>query len=347
MCRRKPGPRCHQHSLNSLEAAKRRVVTTAAAVKRATTDQTRQEAEERFRQAAHTLIWAERDFDGTQVGRETLNDAIDRLPEGAARDGLVKRAVGAQTLRSSRLEQAKLMPPLPTGQIGAQAVACYNDLGRVREELARWEAADVLGEHPDAAQARRAREWLETDAFNNDVAFRVSAAGGADLTQLDPTEAKLLAIGDPTIANRITYLSHARAAVAAGNHPDRVARIVEAKDAALAADITTTAPPSSAAPGGPQQSYRQPLTPTAAAAYQTRASGRREATYRPARPPQDTPDWFDGLPVYDRAGAMRTERLMSGAARALNSRSRGKGGDDLQVGKYLSKDVVGGELQVN
>ncbi len=237
MCRRKPGPRCHKHSRAHLDATTQRMETAALRVKAATNPMARQAAEEVLRERIIEHAWAQREFDGTRTGAEAVRAAMAEAEPGSdVHKRLEGRLQAAGALREARREHARMMPPPPGAEATSGQTTAYNNLGRAREDLARWDSADVLGEHTDADAAAKTRQQLDTRVYTADVTYRASSKV-ADLANLDPDEVAAIATAPQALADRIVFASHARAAFRTGHHGEHLAQALASQDKQLSNDI--------------------------------------------------------------------------------------------------------------
>lgn len=249
MCRRKPGPRCHQHSLRSFRAAER--ASTAAETRlREVAEGSAPEsvvraALARAEQTRDRLALAQRRLDATGTGMDALDGALadESLPP-AERKRLSARRDEALWLREARKVQVNAMPPHVHGHDSPAATAAYDTLGETRESIAHIDTLIAArGGKPTAAMLRE-RSRLAAEAVGHDVTYRVTAAGrAADMNYVTAREAAALATAESELRDRIVYQSHLRAATAVDDaHPDADALVAE-RDAALAPMVDAHRPP--------------------------------------------------------------------------------------------------------
>lgn len=312
MCRKKPGPRCYQHSRRALAASQRRLNTAIRRVedaRRLGRPQRIAAAKDDMQQAALKHVWAQRDFDGTRTQLDALRAALQEpnLNPTTART-IQARIDAATTLREARREHTKLMPDLP-GHANSEAQAEFVRLGAVREAMARWDTSRALGESGTDPQSLAYRETLEGDAFAAEVSLQAALVGHADRDQLDAEELRALHAGPGSpLASQIVYLSHARAVIADGHYPDEISDLVDARTAQVREQILDSLP-------APRRA--------ALAAAPRRVAGRR-------------------------GNAVNWEQIARGLAGGRTS-TAARGGmltEQIQVGKRLQGDVVGDELRV-
>lgn len=325
MCRRKPGSRCHQHSARSFAASQRRVAAARAemvAAKQAGDPDRVKAAQQEVTRAAERHMWARADLDCTRAVMDQLHTIANNpdLPQ-QRRDAAKARIDTALTLRDARKQHIKLMPTLPVDAT-AEARKVFNELGVIRERMARWDTLTATGKTPDTAASRQYRTSLEMEAFTAEVTLHAATVDHADLAQLNTEEARLLHTKPGSdLANELVYLSHARAVLATNHHPQHVTDVVAARESRLHNEMTQLIPE------GPRRTIYQATPPPAVVPAGGRPRGGGGGT------PRST--------GRDMAGWQALSRVLRG-----NRSSRGFGKPDVvQIGKHLDREVIGAELQ--
>lgn len=249
MCRRKPGPRCYQHSATSLASSQSRYNAARGRVRELlATDHPSPQlvgaATRRLTAATIRLGRAEREFYATRTGGETLDKMLaqDDLPDDR-RTQLRRVKAQSAALKLSRKAQVAAMPPEPPEGADTDLQRAYDALGRYRAALADVDA-QVLGSHGNRPPADliELRESAERDAFVADVEYRIAAAGEKpDPAYLHPGEQAAL-VTTPAARTRITYLSHMRAAAEHGQHSTRMTNLIAEREDELRDKLREDAP---------------------------------------------------------------------------------------------------------
>lgn len=260
MCRHKPGPRCHKHSLRSFQSAKAARARTRARVKElmdsadTVPEQVLERAVSNAEKAQARFVLAQRRLDATGTGMEQLEARLgDESLSKAARARLVARREEALWLREARKQQVKAMPE--RGDHDRATATAFDALGQIREDIAHVDAQIAAGSGYPSQQLLTERDRLQSEVLGRDATYRVLAAGrAADMDRLSAREAGVMVHCDQSLRDRIVFQSHVRAAVAQqGAHPIQTEALVEQRDRELAAAIDAafpeTAPPAAGVTG--------------------------------------------------------------------------------------------------
>ena len=331
MCRRKPGPRCHKHAATAFAAAVRRAQRAQADAAAMPEGPGKDAAVERARTEATKAVWAQRELDGSRTEQQRLRKlAFDENAPTSVRDEALLRAEAAAVLRDTRRVQTSLMPEPPSADADPDVRGAYDKLGRVREQIARWDCRIGAGDmtYPPTAEQIAYRERLDAEAFNAERTYRETQMGHADREWLAAEELRVIHTQPGSqLADRLVWLSHARATCATSHHTDQVMRHIQDRDNQIRAEVAAETPPAR------QDTYAAdtaPLTPNPA----PDNAGPPE--------PASTPDGEKDQRGR-RMGALTWRRIYQLTVnRALTRR----GGLDEQSGRQQSNDVIGDELIV-